>query len=194
MAGRGESGGKRELFEREVAPHLDALYSMALRLARNPDDAGDLLQETILRAFRFFHRFAPGTNCRAWLMTILFNNFRNGYRRAAREQVSPSEQEFSDRLEAESMSMDPAENDPQLLAMADAMEPEVRAALDGLAEEFRAALLLVDVEELSYQEVSAVLGVPVGTVKSRVSRGRALMRQALLDFARERRIKTGREK
>lgn len=184
MAGRGESGGKRELFEREVTPHLDAVYSMALRLARNPDDAGDLLQETVLRAFRFFHQFAPGTNCRAWLMTILFNNFRNGYRRAVREQVSPSEQEFAQRLEAQSINADPAETDPQSLAIANAMEPEVKAALDALAEEFRAALLLVDVDELSYQEVSAVLGVPVGTVKSRVSRGRAIMREALIEFAR----------
>jgi RNA polymerase sigma-70 factor (ECF subfamily) len=85
-----DKGGseKRGLFEREALPHVDALYSAALRLSRNPDDARDLLQETVLRAYRFFHQYTPGTNCRAWLLTILYNNFRNGYRGADREQVS----------------------------------------------------------------------------------------------------------
>ena len=83
-----DKGGneKRGLLEREALPHVDALYSAALRLSRNPDDARDLLQETVLRAYRFFHQYTPGTNCRAWLFTILYNNFRNSYRSAAREQ------------------------------------------------------------------------------------------------------------
>src|SRR5580698_8885871 len=82
MAGKGDSGrSTREQFEREILPHLDAIYSMAFRLARNPDDASDLLQETVLRAYRFFHQFSPGTNSRAWVLTILFNSFRNGYRK-----------------------------------------------------------------------------------------------------------------
>jgi RNA polymerase sigma-70 factor, ECF subfamily len=176
----------RESFEREVIPHLDSIYSMALRLARNPEDANDLLQETVLRAYRFFHQFTPGTNSRAWVLTILFNNFRNGYRKSGREQVSASEAEFTERLEAESMAADQRHSDPEALAFADVMEPEVQAALDSLPEEFRSAMLLIDVQELSYQEVSGVLGVPVGTVKSRVSRGRALMREALLKYARKR--------
>ncbi len=188
MAGRSESSRKRELFEGEVLPHLDSLYSMALRLARNQDDANDLVQETVLRAFRFFHQFTPGTNCRAWLLAILFNNFRNGYRMRVREQTSPTEEEFLSRLEAAGAATDPADNDPQSLAFANVMEPEVKAALDALPEEFRAALLLVDVQEFSYQEVSAVLAVPVGTVKSRVSRGRGAMREALLKFARQKGI------
>jgi RNA polymerase sigma-70 factor (ECF subfamily) len=79
---------KRELFEHEALPHVDALYRAALRLSRNPDDARDLLQETLLRAYRYFHQYTPGTNCRAWLLTILYNNFRNGYRGAGREQLS----------------------------------------------------------------------------------------------------------
>jgi RNA polymerase sigma-70 factor (ECF subfamily) len=189
MAGKGESGPKRALFEREVIPHLDSIYSMALRLSRNPEDARDLLQETMLRAFRFFHQFTPGTNCRAWLLTILFNNFRNGYRRGAREQVSQSEEEFTMRLEAESLAADPTESDPESLAFANVMQPQVQAALDALPEEFRSALLLVDVQELSYQEVSGVLSVPIGTVKSRVSRGRAMMRAVLLAAAAEKGIK-----
>jgi RNA polymerase sigma-70 factor, ECF subfamily len=181
MAFKRDSGRTtRESFEREVLPHLDSIYSMALRLARNREDANDLLQDTILRAYRFFHQFTPGTNCRAWVLTILFNNFRNGYRKSGREQVSPSEAEFTERLEAESLAADQARSDPESLAFANVMAPELTEALDSIPEEFRTALLLVDVEELSYREVSQVLGVPVGTVKSRVSRGRNLMREALL--------------
>ncbi len=178
----------RESFEREVLPHLDSIYSMALRLARNPEDANDLLQETLLRAFRFFHQYTPGTNSRAWVLTILFNNFRNGYRKSGREQVSQSEAEYTERLEAESLAADQTRSDPAALAFAGVMEPEVKAALDSIPEEFREALLLVDVQELSYQEVSGVLTVPVGTVKSRVSRGRGLLREALLPLARDRGI------
>ena len=184
MAGKRESSqSTREMFEREVLPHLDSIYSMALRLARNPEDANDLLQETVLRAYRFFHQFTPGTNSRAWVLTILFNNFRNGYRKGGREQLSQSEAEFTERLEAESLAADQTLSDPESLAFADVMAPEVTAALDSIPEEFRAALLLVDVQELSYQEVCKVLGVPVGTVKSRVSRARSLLRAALLQFA-----------
>ncbi len=188
MAGKSHREATRELFEREVLSQLDSIYSMAFRLARNPQDANDLLQETVLRAFRFFHQFTPGTNCRAWVLTILYNNFRNGYRKSGREQTSPSEDEFISRMEAQSLAADPRETDPQSLALADVMEPEVQGALDSLPEEFRSAMLLIDVQELSYQEASAVLSVPVGTVKSRVSRARALMRAALLGFARTRGI------
>jgi RNA polymerase sigma-70 factor, ECF subfamily len=189
MARKRESDlGTRESFEREVLPHLDSIYSMALRLARNPEDANDLLQDTVLRAYRFFHQFTPGTNSRAWVLTILFNNFRNGYRKRGREQVSQSEAEFTERLEAESLAADQTQSDPEALAFANVMAPEVKAALDSISEEFRSALLLVDVQQLSYQEVSGVLSVPVGTVKSRVSRGRSLLREALLGFARDKGI------
>jgi RNA polymerase sigma-70 factor, ECF subfamily len=185
MAGKRDTGrSTRELFEREVLAHLDSIYSMALRLARNPEDANDLLQDTILRAYRFFHQFTPGSNSRAWVLTILFNNFRNGYRKSGREQLSQSEAEFNERLEAESLAADQTKSNPEALAFANLMAPEVTAALDAIPEEFRVALLLVDVQELSYQEVSTVLSVPVGTVKSRVSRGRSLLRQALLSYAR----------
>ena len=185
MAVKRDSGRiARESFEREVLPHLDSIYSMALRLARDPEDANDLVQDTILRAFRFFHQFTPGTNSRAWVLTILFNNFRNGYRKSGREQVSQSEAEFTERLEAESLASDQTRSNPEALAFADVMAPEVTTALNSIPEEFRSALLLVDVQELSYQEVSNVLSVPVGTVKSRVSRGRSLLREALLNFAR----------
>lgn len=189
MADKGGSGAdRRKRFEDEALPHLDALYTMALRLVRNADDAGDLLQETVLRAYRFFHQFESGTNCRAWMLTILFNNFRNGYRKSSREQPASSADEFERKVEAESLRLDPAGANPEAVVSGRAMEGEVEAALSALPEEFREAILLVDVEELSYQEVSGVLNIPIGTVKSRVSRGRAMLRDALTAFAKERGI------
>jgi RNA polymerase sigma-70 factor, ECF subfamily len=181
----GTGADRRKRFEDEALPHLDALYSMAIRLARNPDDANDLLQETVLRAYRFFHQFESGTNCRAWMLTILFNNFRNGYRKSTREQPASSADEFERKVEAESLRTDPAGSNPEALLAGQGMEGEVETALASLPDEFRQAVLLVDVEELSYQEVSGVLNVAIGTIKSRVSRGRAMLRDRLAGFAKE---------
>jgi RNA polymerase sigma-70 factor (ECF subfamily) len=181
----GTGADRRKRFEDEALPHLDALYSMAVRLARNPDDANDLLQETVLRAYRFFHQFESGTNCRAWMLTILFNNFRNGYRKSTREQPASSADEFERKVEAESLRTDPVGSNPEALLAGQGMEGEVETALASLPDEFRQAVLLVDVEELSYQEVSGVLNVAIGTVKSRVSRGRAMLRDRLAGFAKE---------
>jgi RNA polymerase sigma-70 factor (ECF subfamily) len=189
MADKSGTGtDRRKRFEDEALPHLDALYTMAIRLARNPDDANDLLQETVLRAYRFFHQFETGTNCRAWMLTILFNNFRNGYRKYSREQPASSAEEFDRKVEGESLRTDPAGSNPEALLSGHGMEGEVEAALGGLPAEFREAILLVDVEELSYQEVLGVLDIPIGTVKSRVSRGRAILRDVLTNFAKERGI------
>jgi len=181
----GTGADRRKRFEDEALPHLDALYSMAVRLARNPDDANDLLQETVLRAYRFFHQFESGTNCRAWMLTILFNNFRNGYRKSTREQPASSADEFERKVEAESLRTDPVGSNPEALLAGQGMEGEVETALASLPDEFRQAVLLVDVEELSYQEVSGVLNVAIGTIKSRVSRGRAMLRDRLAGFAKE---------
>src|SRR5512135_1142810 len=158
MADKGGIGeDRRRRFEEEAIPHLDALYTMAMRLARNADDANDLLQETVLRAYRFFHQFEAGTNCRAWLLTILFNNFRNGYRKTSREQPSPTTEEFERKIEVESLRVEPASSDPEAMLSARGMEREVEQALEHLPADFREALMLVDVEELSYQEISGVL-------------------------------------
>ena len=189
MANKSSTGAdRRKRFEDEALPHLDALYTMAIRLAHNPDDASDLLQETVLRAYRFFHQFETGTNCRAWMLTILFNNFRNSYRKSSREQPASSADEFERKMEGESLRTDPARSNPEAMLSRQGMEGEVETALAGLSAEFREAILLVDVEELSYQEVSGVLNIPIGTVKSRVSRGRAMLRDALANFAKERGI------
>ena len=184
----GTGADRRKRFEEEALPHLDSLYTMAIRLARNSDDANDLLQETVLRAYRFFHQFESGTNCRAWMLTILFNNFRNGYRKTLREQPAATAEEFDRKVEGESLRTDPAGSNPEALLSGQGMEGEVETALASLPGEFREAILLVDVDELSYQEVSGVLNIPIGTVKSRVSRGRAMLREALSGFAKERGI------
>ena len=189
MAAKRSTGAeKRKLFEAEALPHLDAVYAMAVRLVHNPDDANDLLQETVLRAWRFFDQFQPGTNCRAWLLTILFNNFRNGYRRASREQPASATGDFDHWLEAASLSDEPQAGNPETAVSMRSMDREVESAFNSMPDEFRSALLLIDVQELSYREASQVLEVPVGTIKSRVSRGRTLMRQALQTYAKERGI------
>jgi RNA polymerase sigma-70 factor (ECF subfamily) len=189
-ARRVKSADRRLRFERVALPQLDAVYTAALRLTRNPDDAKDLMQETVLRAFRFFDQFAAGTNCRAWLLTILYNNFRNGYRRSAREQVSATTEAFDQAAERQSLLADAPRDNPEDLLAGRMLGRQVEKALDALPAEFRETLILVDVQELNYQEVAEVLEIPLGTVKSRVSRGRALMREALHELAAARR-KTG---
>jgi RNA polymerase sigma-70 factor (ECF subfamily) len=179
----GSTKDERLRFERIALPYLDGVYTAALRLARNADDARDLLQETVLRAYQFFHQFTDGTNCRAWLLTILYNNFRNAYRRGTREQVATTIDEFERDVEMQSLQADQARYNPEQLFASRTVRREIEKALNALPEDFREALLLVDVHDLNYHEVSEILAVPLGTVKSRVSRGRALMRAALLPLA-----------
>jgi RNA polymerase sigma-70 factor, ECF subfamily len=186
MADKGGSE-KRRIFEREALPYVDALYSTALRLSRNPEDARDLLQETVLRAYRFFHQYTPGTNCRAWLLTILYNNFRNGYRSLDREQLAGSPEDFEREIEKCSQETQRV-NNPETLVSENVLDHEVAAALNALPSDFRTVLLLVDVQELNYQEAARILEIPIGTVKSRVSRARQMMRTSLISFARRRRL------
>jgi RNA polymerase sigma-70 factor (ECF subfamily) len=186
MGAQGGVDSKRKLFEQEALPHLDAVYAVALRLVRNRDDADDLVQETILRAFKFFHQFSPGTNCRAWLMTILYNAFRNGYRRSSREPVAANTGDYERELDKAVVRSGAERNDPESLIFGQLMDEEIESALNALAEDFRAAILLVDVQELSYQETAQVLKIPIGTLRSRLSRGRAAMRLKLRELARAR--------
>jgi RNA polymerase sigma-70 factor (ECF subfamily) len=117
---------KRELFEHEALPHVDALYRAALRLSRNPDDARDLLQETALRAYRFFHQYTPGTNCRAWSLAILYNNFCNCYRGAGRELLSATPKDFERELEKLSSRGDQALSNPEMLVSEQILDHESR--------------------------------------------------------------------
>ncbi len=163
--------------------HLDALYQVALRLTRNRAEAEDIVQDAFLRAFRGFDRFNPGTNCRAWLFTILRNVFLNRVRSQGREVL---EADLGDRMTAEAAGEGRGiGGNPEEELLQSVLHGDVDRALKALPLPFREAVVLVDLEGLSYREVAEVLGCPVGTVMSRLSRGRALLRRALGRFGRE---------
>jgi RNA polymerase sigma-70 factor (ECF subfamily) len=163
--------------------HLDALYDVALRLARNRAEAEDIVQEAFLRAFRSFDRFNPGTNCRAWLFTILRNVFLNRIRSRGREVL---EAETGGGFDQAAVAVTtPGELNPEEQFLQTMLHGDIDRALGTLPLAFREAVVLVDIEGLTYREVADVLGCPIGTVMSRLSRGRALLRRALGRFARE---------
>ena len=171
----GPAGGAdtRAAFEAEALASLDSLYRAALRLTRVPADAEDLVQDTYLKAFRAADRFEPGTNLRAWLFTILHNTARNRVRDLARDTVT-IDSETVDRA-ADTPATGGGETPRKRLLLRDALTPEVQAAIDALPEAFRQAVWLRDVEEFSYAEIAEMLSIPVGTVMSRISRGRRLL-------------------
>lgn len=165
-------------FDSEALPHLDTLYRVALRLTGDPASADDLVQETMLRAWRAWNSFRTGSNARAWLVTILRNQFINGWRRERRRPGSVD-------IEAVPEIGDAANPDPEGRFFSSLMDHEVTEALDGLSEEFRDVVLLSDLEGLPYAEISEVLGIPVGTVKSRLFRGRRILQERLRRYAVE---------
>jgi len=172
----------REEFEAEVLPHTDALFANALRLTHSRPDAEDLVQETVLRSFRFFERFERGTNVKAWLLRIQYNTFVNRYRRSTKEReikdvmtVEPSGEDVVSR-EALRALTDPTGN-----ALRPLLAREIEAALETLPEDHRMVVVLADIEELSYKEIAEVLGCPIGTVMSRLHRARRTLRTRLLD-------------
>jgi RNA polymerase sigma-70 factor, ECF subfamily len=164
-------------FEAEALASIDSLYRTALRLTRNPADAEDLVQDTYLKAFRAADTFEAGTNLRAWLFTILHNTARNRARDRARETVTAD----SDAVErAAEEPAGPGRGDtPESLLLRDTLDPDLQAAVDGLPDQFRQAVWLRDVEEFSYAEIAEMLDIPVGTVMSRISRGRRMLFEAL---------------
>lgn len=172
----------RAEFEETALPIAPALYRTARRLTRRSEDASDAVQETLLRAYRTFDRFQPGTNTRAWLFTILHSILTNDWRRRQRtpEEVpwEVVEERFASALRASAVDAE-----SRLLQKLDA-SPEIDSALMELPDEFRAAVLLVDVEDFTYEEAAAVLRCPVGTLRSRLHRARKLLFAALRDYAR----------
>ena len=177
-------------FEAEALPFLDQLYGTALRLTRNPADAEDLVQQTFTRAYAAFDRFEEGTNLRAWLHKILQNAFISSYRKKQREprtvpaEVSP---DFSlyDVLQASGSA--------EVSVLERIPDTEVKDALESLPEQFRTAVLLADVEGFSYQEIADITGVSIGTVMSRLHRGRKGLQRALWEYARARGLVTEEE-
>lgn len=181
-SGRPEPVGKDAEFASEALVHLDALYGLALRLTGGDEArAEDLVQDAILKAYRAWDDFELGTNCRAWLMTILRNTFINDYRRRRRR---PSPVEF-DEVEERSVFPEVRDEDPEARFFDQIIDDEVVAAIDDLPDEFRIPVVLSDLEGLSYQEVADSMGIPVGTVKSRLFRARKRLQARLYDYARE---------
>jgi RNA polymerase sigma-70 factor, ECF subfamily len=163
--------GPEAAFEREALACLDGLYGAGLRLTRNAADAEDLVQDTYLKAFRAAKQFEPGTNLKAWLFTILHNTFLNRRRRAVKEPVAVESDEI-ERLAAD-LPGDP--QTPEEILLRDTLDVDLRAALDALPQAFRQAVWLRDVEEFTYAEIATMLEIPIGTVMSRISRGRRLL-------------------
>lgn len=167
-------------FEAEALASLDSLYRTALRLTRDPADAEDLVQETYLKAFRAADRFAPGTNLRAWLFTILHNTARNRVRDRARDAVDVDSEIVERAAVAQpAAGVGAGFETPESLLLREALTPELQAAIDELPAAFRQAVWLRDVEEFSYAEIAEMLSVPIGTVMSRISRGRRLLFERL---------------
>jgi RNA polymerase sigma-70 factor, TIGR02947 family len=177
----------RERFERDVLPLLPSLYGAAMRMTRNPTDAEDLVQDTYLRAYRGFAGFKEGTNLKAWLYRILTNTFINTYRKRQREPQTvdgPDDMDewyLYDRLGGRNVEVS-AENE----VLDQIPDADVKAALESLSENFRLAVLLADVEGFSYKEIAEIMNVPIGTVMSRLHRGRKALEKALWHTAKER--------
>jgi RNA polymerase sigma-70 factor (ECF subfamily) len=170
----------RAQFEAEALAHLDALYSFALKLARSRDDAEDLVSDTMLRAFERWEQYRLGTNIRAWLFTILYHVFVSRKRRIDAREVQPPEH-ADGWAGAEAVG----EADPEGRFYASFLDEEITRAIDALPDEYRTAVVLSDVHELRYAEIAEVLGVPEGTVKSRLFRGRRLLQKKLAGYAVE---------
>jgi RNA polymerase sigma-70 factor (ECF subfamily) len=176
---------KRTEFERQALAHLDALYGAAYRLTRNPRDAEDLVQDSLLRAYRFWDSFQQDSNCKAWLLRIVTNTFINEYQRKKRSRevldAATAEQSATDGVLVQATAFD--KQSPQQVLLQHSVSDDVQRALDSLPDDFRTAVILCDMQGLSYKEIAEIMECPVGTVMSRLFRGRKLLAAALRDFA-----------
>jgi RNA polymerase sigma-70 factor, ECF subfamily len=176
---------KRSEFERQAMVHTDALYGAAYRLTRNPRDAEDLVQDALLRAYRFWDSFEQDSNCKAWLLRIVTNTFINEYQRKKRSRevldAASAEQEATDGVLVHAEASD--RQSPERTLLDRSVSDDVQRSLDALPDDFRTAVVLCDVQGLSYKEIAEIMQTPVGTVMSRLFRGRKLLATALREFA-----------
>jgi len=176
---------KRVEFERQALAHLDALYGAAYRLTRNPRDAEDLVQDSLLRAYRFWDSFQQDSNCKAWLLRIVTNTFINEYQRRKRSRevldLATAEQDATDGVLVQASARD--KQSPERALLERSVSDDVQRALEQLPDDFRTAVILCDMQGLSYKEIAEIMECPVGTVMSRLFRGRKLLAAALRQFA-----------
>ena len=173
-----------QAFEEEALSHLDRLYAAAMRMTRNPADAEDVVQETYAKAFSSRHTFTPGTNLKAWLYRILTNTYINSYRKAQRSPQTSGDEEVSDWQLARAASHDSTGlRSAEMEALDQTPDSVVAEAVAKLPENYRMAVLLSDVEGFAYKEIAEIMGTPIGTVMSRLNRGRAQLRDLLADYA-----------
>ncbi len=180
-------------FEKVALVHIDSVYNVALRMTKNKNDAEDLVQETYLKAFRFFNKFQLGTNCKAWLLKILTNLFNNRYRQRTKEPPLISYEEMEEdflysRLLKESGE---ANENPEQILFSQIVEDDVKKVMDNLPEEFRMVVVLSFIEDCSYKEIAEIMDTNIGTVKSRLHRGRTMLQKALYEYAKKRGLVKG---
>lgn len=177
---------RKKRFERDALQYMNQLYAAAMRYTKNPEDAQDLVQDTYAKAYTSFHQFEPGTNLKAWLYRVLTTTFINTYRKDQRRpQTSDSELEDWQIAEASSHTSDQGKSSEDVV-LENLPDSDIKNALAEIPEEFRMAVYLADVEGFSYKEIADIVGVPAGTVMSRLHRGRKQLREKLTDYARER--------
>lgn len=185
---------RRARFERDAMQYVDQLYSAAMRMARNPSDAEDLVQEAYTKAFSAFHQYKPGTNLKAWLYRILTNTYINLYRKRQREPLQSNSHTIEDwQLARAESHTSTGLRSAEAEALDHLPDSDVKSALQSIPEEFRLAVYFADVEGFAYKEISDIMNTPIGTVMSRLHRGRKMLRDLLADYAAERGISAGAE-